>query len=86
MTFQLFTHLTPEEVLEQAEQYFRENTGLAVQEKADNRIEYSGAIGIAKIAAFKEHGHTTVHVETDRGVGFDVTDQALRFLYSLPHI
>ena len=86
MTFQLFTHLTPEEVLERAEDYYREHTGLELQSRADDRIEYSGAIGIAKIAAFKEHGHTTVQVETDRGVGFDVTDQTLRFLYSLPHV
>ena len=86
MKFELATHLSPEEVIQRAEQYYSAHTGLQVQEKGDNRLEYSGAIGIAKIAAYREHGHTTVHVETDRGVGFDVTDQTLRFLYSIPHV
>lgn len=86
MKFQLFTHLPPEEVIQRAEEYYREHTGLEIQERDDNRLEYSGAIGVARIAVHREHGHTTVEVETDRGVGFDVTDQTLRFLYSLPHI
>lgn len=86
MKFELTTHLSPEEVIEQAEEFYRTKTGLQVQEKGDNRLEYSGAIGIAKVAAYREHGHTTVHVETDRGVGFDVTDVTLRFLYSIPHV
>lgn len=86
MKFELATHLSPEEVIQRAEEYYREHTGLQAQAKGDNRLEYSGAIGIAKIAAYREHGHTTVHVETDRGVGLDVTDQTLRFLYSIPHV
>ncbi len=86
MKYELSTHLSPEEVIRRAEEYYRENSGLEVQERGNNRLEYSGAIGIAKISAHREHGHTTVHVETDRGVGFDVTDLTLRFLYSIPHI
>lgn len=86
MKFELFTPLSPEEVIQRAEEYYREHTGLEVTQRGDNRIEYAGVIGIARIAAHREHGHTTVHVETDRGVGFDVTDQTLRFLYSIPHV
>lgn len=86
MKFELTTHLSPEEVIQRAEEYYRTKTGMQAQEKGDNRLEYSGAIGSAKIAAYRQHGHTTVHVETDRGVGFDVTDVTLRFLYSIPHV
>lgn len=86
MKFELLTHLSPEEVIRRAEAFYKERTGLEVEERADNRLELSGAIGVAKISAHREHGHTTVLAETDRGVGLDVTDQTLRFLYSLPHI
>ena len=86
MKYELFTHLSPEEVLQRAEAYYQEHTGLEVLLRTDDRLEFSGAIGTATISAYREHGHTTVHVETDRGVGFDVTDQTLRFLYSLPHV
>ncbi len=86
MKFELATHFSPEEVIRRAEEYYRDNTGLEVAERGDNRLKFSGAIGVAVVAAYREHGHTTVHVETDRGVGFDVTDQTLRFLYSIPHV
>jgi hypothetical protein len=86
MKFELATQLSPEEVIQRAEEYYRAHTGLELQGRGDNRLEYSGAIGAATIAACREHGHTTVQAETDRGVGFDVTDQTLRFLYSIPHI
>ncbi len=86
MKFEVATHISPEEVIQKAEEYYREHTGLQVQERGDNSLEYSGAIGVAKIAAYREHGHTTVFAETDRGVGFDVTDQTLRFLHSIPHV
>lgn len=86
MRFELSTHLSPEDVIEKAEGYYRENTGLEMKRRGDNQLEYEGAIGTATIAAYRDHGHTVVHVETDRGVGFDVTDQTLRFLYSIPHI
>ncbi|KPK81952.1 MAG: hypothetical protein AMS25_04425 [Gemmatimonas sp. SM23_52] len=86
MKFEVATQLSPEEVIQRAEEYYGEHTGLELQGRGDNRVEYSGAIGVVKIAACREHGHTTVHAETDRGVGLDVTDQTLRFLYSIPHI
>lgn len=86
MRFEVSTHLAPEEVIEQAESFYRERTGLEIQDRGDNRLEYSGAIGIAKITAHRHHGHTLVTADTDRGVGFDVTDVTLRFLYTIPHI
>jgi len=86
MRFQVSTHLAPEEVLKKAEEFYREHTGLELQSRSDSRLEYSGAIGFAKVAAHREHGHTVVETETDRGVGFDVTDVTLRFLYTIPHI
>lgn len=86
MKFELATHLTPEEVIQKAEDYYKEHTGLELLQRGDNRLEFSGAIGIAVIAAYRDHGHTTVHAETNRGVGLDITDQTLRFLYTIPHV
>ena len=86
MKFEVATHLTPEEVLRQAEAYYSARTGLEVTERADDRLELSGTIGNAVITAYRDHGHTAVHAETNRGVGLDVTDQTLRFLHSIPHI
>ncbi|MGD2152299.1 MAG: hypothetical protein PVG79_03470 [Gemmatimonadales bacterium] len=86
MDFEVATHLPPEDVIQRAEEFYRERTGLEIQERGPNWLAYTGAIGVAKIKAYREHGHTTVHVETDRGVGFDVTDVTLRFLYTIPHV
>ena len=87
MKFELLTDLSPEEVIRQADEYYKEHTGLNVDARADDRLELSGRIGSAKLSAHRDHGgHTTVYVETDRGVGFDVTDQTLKFLYTLPHV
>ena len=86
MKFELATHLSPEEVIQKAEEFYHENSGLELQGRGDNRLEFSGAIGLATVSAYRDHGHTAVHVETDRGVGFDVTDLSLRFLYSIPHV
>jgi hypothetical protein len=86
MDFEVETHLSPEEVIQKAEEFYRQNTGLEIQQRGDNRLEYSGVIGAARLKAYRAHGHTTVHVETDRGVGFDITDVTLRFLYTIPHV
>ncbi|UCC71137.1 MAG: hypothetical protein JSV86_12160 [Gemmatimonadota bacterium] len=86
MNFELATHLSPEEVIEKAAEFYREHTGLEIQVRGADRLEFSGAIGSAKIKAYREHGHTTVRAETDRGVGLDVTDVTLRFLYTIPHV
>ncbi len=87
MRFELLTDLSPEEVIERAQGYYGEHTGMSVDVRAEDRLELSGAIGTARLSASREHGgYTKVYAETDRGVGFDVTDQTLRFLYSLPHV
>jgi hypothetical protein len=86
MKFEVATHLSPEDVLLQAEAYYAENTGLKITERTDSRIELAGSIGNAVIKAYRDHGHTTVYAETDRGVGLDVTDVTLRFLHAIPHI
>jgi hypothetical protein len=86
MKFEVSTHMSPEKVLEQAEAYYAEHTGMTVAERAADRLELTGAIGSAVIKAYRDHGHTTVYAETNRGVGLDVTDQTLRFLHQIPHI
>ena len=87
MKYEVLTDLSPEDVLRKAEEFYQANTGLSVTSRDDGRIELSGKIGEATISARRDHGgYTTVYAETDRGAGFDVTDQTLRFLYSLPHI
>lgn len=86
MRFEVSTHLSPEEVIEKAERYFLDDTGLEVSERGDNRLEFTGAIGNTVIKAHRSHGHTVVYAETDRGVGLDITDRTLRFLYTVPHI
>ena len=86
MKFEVSTHLSPEEVLQEAEAYYAEHTGMTVAERGADRLELSGAIGSATIKAYRDHGHTTVYAETNRGVGLDVTDQTLRFLHRIPHI
>ncbi len=86
MRFEFRTELAPEQVIDRAAEFFDEKTGMSVDERADDRLALSGAIGTAKISARREHGHTHVSTETDRGVGFDVTDVTLRFLYTLPPV
>ena len=86
MRFEVMTHLSPEDVIRRAEEFYREKTGMEIEGRADGRLELSGAIGVAKISAHREHGHTHILAETDRGVGFDVTDVTLRFLYTIPHV
>ena len=86
MKFEVATHLPPEEVIRQAEEFYAQHTGLKVAERGANRLELSGAIGDAVIKAYRDHGHTTVSAETNRGVGLDVTDQTLRFLHMIPHV
>lgn len=83
MRFQVQTELAPEAVIERAEAFYREKTGMQIDDRSDGRLALSGAIGTAKITAERAHGHTSVLAETDRGVGFDVTDVTLRFLYTI---
>lgn len=83
MRFQVETELAPEEVIDRAEDFYRERTGMQIDERTSTGLALSGAIGVAKVSARRAHGRTTVLAETDRGVGFDVTDVTLRFLYTI---
>lgn len=80
------TEVSPEEVLERAKSFFAEHSRMRVAEETPDSVKFTGEIGRAGFRVDREHGHTNVHVETDRGVGFDVTDLAKRFLYTLGHV
>lgn len=77
------THISPEEVLRRAKEFFGANTRLRVAEESADAITFTGEIGRAEIRVDREHGHTNVHASTDRVVGLDVTDITKRFLYTL---
>lgn len=85
MRYQVITEVPPEEVLERAKAYFGEHTRLELTEETDDALSFSGEIGRASLRVGREHNHTTVHAETDRVVGLDVTDVTKRFLYTLKH-
>jgi hypothetical protein len=86
MRYLVMTYVPPEEVIERAKTFFAENTRLGVAEERSDAIRFTGELGTASFRVDREHGHTNVHAETDRGVGLDVTDLTKRFLYSLGHI
>ena len=39
MKFEVATQLSPEEVIQRAEEYYGEHTGLELQGRGDNRVE-----------------------------------------------
>ncbi|HZD06201.1 MAG TPA: hypothetical protein VE173_14920, partial [Longimicrobiales bacterium] len=80
------TDVPPEEALERARAWFVEHSRMRVAEESPDSVTFTGEIGQATFRVDREGGHTNVHVETDRGVGFDVTDLAKRFLYTLGHV
>jgi hypothetical protein len=86
MTFEVLTNLRPEEVIERAAAFYRERSRLEEIEHGDGSITFQGRPGTARIHAHRHYSHTTVRAETDRGVGLDVTDLTLRFLYTIPHV
>lgn len=86
MTFEVLTHLTPEEVLDRASRYYRERTRLEEAERSNHAIAFQGRSGRARVEARRHYAHTLVRAETDRGVGLDVTDLTLRFLYTIPTV
>ena len=86
MNFEVLTDLTPEEVLERASAYYRQRTRLEEAERSDHAITFRGRSGTARIEAERHYAHTLVRADTDRGVGLDVTDLTLRFLYTLPTV
>lgn len=86
MRYLVITDTPPEEVLERARAWFAEHSRLQVAEASDDSVTFHGELGLARLRVDREGGHTNVHAETDRGVGFDVTDLTKRFLYTLAHV
>jgi hypothetical protein len=86
MTFEVLTEMPPEEVLRRASEFFRSRSNLEETERSDHSVTFQGRIGTVRIRADREYAHTVVRAETDRGVGLDVTDLTLRFLYTIPHV
>lgn len=86
MRYLVMTEVPPEEVLERAKSFFADHSRMRVAEATPDSVTFTGEIGRARFRVDREHGHTNVHTETDRGVGFDVTDLAKRFLYTLGHV
>ena len=86
MRYVTMTELPPSEVLERARHFFAENTLMQLAEDERGRLAFKGDIGSAVLRIDRKHGHTNVHVETNRVAGMDVTDVTKRFLYTLKHI
>lgn len=86
MKYLVMTHVSPEEVLRRAKDFYAAHTRLRVAEETDASVRFEGEIGTAVIRTDREHGHTNVRAETDRVVGLDVTDVTKRFLYTLEHV
>ncbi len=86
MSFEVLTNLSPEDVLRRASEFYRERSNLEETERSDHAVTFRGRIGTAAIRAHRHYSHTVVQVETDRGVGLEVTDLTLRFLYTLPSL
>jgi hypothetical protein len=86
MRYLVMTHVSPEDVLQRAKDFFATHTLLEIADESAASIRFSGDIGVAAIRVDREHGHTNVHAETDRVVGLDVTDITKRFLYTLEHV
>lgn len=86
MRYLVMTHVSPEDVLHRAKEYFSAHTRLQVAEETSDSLRFEGDIGTAAIRVDREHGHTNVHASTDRVVGLDVTDVTKRFLYTLEHV
>jgi hypothetical protein len=86
MRYLVMTHVSPDDVIRRAREYFAANTLMDVADESDDMIRFEGDIGMAAIRVDREHGHTNVHAETDRVVGLDVTDITKRFLYTLEHV
>lgn len=86
MRYVVMTHVSPEDVLRRAREFFAAHTLLEVADESSDSISFEGSIGRAAIRVDREHGHTNVHAATDRVVGLDVTDITKRFLYTLEHV
>jgi len=86
MRYLVMTHVSPEDVLRRAREFYSTHTRLEVAAESPDSIRFAGRIGVATIRVDREHGHTNVHAATDRVVGLDVTDVTKRFLYTLEHV
>ena len=86
MKYLTITDVAQQDVIPRAKEFFAEHSHLRVAEETGDSIVFAGAIGMASFRIDRDGGHTNVHVETDRGVGLDVTDLAKRFLYTLGHV
>jgi hypothetical protein len=86
MRYLVMTHVSPEEVIRRAREFFAAHTLLDIADESSEMIRFEGDIGVAAIRVDREHGHTNVHARTDRVVGLDVTDITKRFLYTLEHV
>ena len=86
MRYLVMTHVSPEDVLERAREFYAAHTLLQIDNESADMIRFKGDIGVAAIRVDREHGHTNVHAETNRVVGLDVTDITKRFLYTLEHV
>ena len=73
------THLTPDEVLAGADQFF--GTTLAPAGEEPRRRQFTGSIGRIKVSVQAEGGHyTLVTVETDQVAESEADKLAKRFL------
>ena len=86
MRYLVMTHVSPEDVIRQAKQYFTTHALLQIVDESADAVRLAGDIGVASIRVDREQGHTNVHAETDRVVGLDITDITKRFLYTLEHV
>ena len=86
MRYHVMTEVSPEDVLQRAREFYTEHARVEVESAGPAGVRVSGVIGTADIKVDRHHGHTNVHVHTDRPVGLDITDLTKRFLYSLGHI
>jgi len=87
LRYYTITDVLPEDVLQEARDFFGEHSTLSVREQNSHSITFAGTLGRAHFSVDRHGGHTNVHVSTDRVAGLDVTDLARRFLYTLrtPH-
>ena len=86
MQYLVMTEVSPEDVLQRARDFFARHSHLRVEETAADALRFTGELGTADIRVDRAHGHTNVHVNTDRVAGLDITDLSKRFLYTLGHV
>lgn len=86
MKYLVMTEVSPEDVLRRAREFFAQHSHLQVEETSADSLRFTGDLGTAELKVDRHHGHTNVHVKTDRVAGLDITDLSKRFLYTLGHV